>query len=516
MSDILIVDDDLGEYKAGLQQALRGNTLRFAFSGEEGLELLAKYPTIEVVLLDVKMPACFAQDEEREGIEVLKRIKTAYADIPVIMLTVLTHVDLVVEAIQLGAYHYITKPIDRDRLRDAVGRATENRHLRTQVINLTKTRDAILRVQTGGAKKHGVFCGIVGSHPLMQQLYAQIERAAPYEGMNIVILGETGSGKDLVARAIHACSPRASKPFETVNCAAIAESVLDAELFGHEKGSFTGAEVTREGLFRRASGGTLFLDEIGDMSMALQSKVLRAVENKEITPVGGKTERVDVRIVCATNKDLTQAKDDGDFREDLYYRICEIPLVLPPLQDRKEDIPALVKCFLKEWNMAYKSHVTITPDAVKALGEFNWPGNVRELRSRVHYLAVFAANEIINAEQVQGNAQDDSPSYEYLAAAPQIGAESLLESETAGCEDPEFSPCDGEYPVVSDLAQYRRVHGEVQLRGLLVRALRKGGGAREAMSLLGMPADRYDAFRKWLQRLGIQVRDICANDSPSS
>ena len=506
MTEILIIDDHLGPFKPGLQHALRGYVLRFALKGSEGLEQLEHHPDIALVLLDINMPAEFADDEMREGIEVLKQIKAKYADLPVIMLTVLTDIDLVVEAIQEGAFHYITKPIDRDKLRETVRRATENRELKQQVHSMNRARDALFRVHSTAPTKRTQFCGMLGGHPLMQELYARIERAALFEDMNVVLLGESGSGKDLAARAIHASSPRAKKPFLAVNCAAIAESVLESELFGHEKGAFTGADEARPGLFRQADGGTFFLDEIGAMSPALQTKLLRAIESHEVTPVGGTPVTVDVRIVCATNQDLVAAKEEGKFRPDLYYRIWDIPLTLPPLRSRKEDLPMLVGHFLEDCARRNRLSCTLGPGALDALQEHDWPGNIRELAAVVRRMAVFAEGGHITEDLVRCTLG--------LPCAPAATEEKARVRETTGPSEaeaasapaPATEDATGGLPAIEDIAEYRRVHGEIKLKAVLQRAIEEGGSARAAMALLAMPEERYDAFRKWLQRLGIKVR----------
>jgi len=381
--------------------------------------------------------------------------------------------------------------------------------LKERVNGLNRARDALLRVHAGPAKRRNHFQNILGSHPLMQKLYSHIERAAPFEDMNVVLLGESGSGKDLAAHAVHACSPRAKRPFVAVNCAAIAESVLEAELFGHEKGAFTGADEARQGLFRRADGGTLFLDEIGEMSPALQTKLLRAIENREITPVGGTPTQVDVRIVCATNRDLSAAKDDGRFREDLFYRIWDIPMTLPPLRDRKEDIPTLVLHFLNECATRNRIDCDITRGAVDTLAEYDWPGNVRELASTVRRMVVFAAAGCITEQQVR-RTLGLAPAVE-----PENGAAVLDRTVAADAEPGEAPaaqthppPAAGEFPEIADITEFRRIHGELALTEVITRAIQEGGNARSAMTLLGMPDDKYDAFRKWLQRLGIKVREL--------
>ena len=505
MTEILVIDDDLGPFQPGLQHALRGHRLHLAFSGEEGLEVLAKNPKVACVLLDMMMPAHFADDEQREGIEVLKRLRQARPDLPVIMLTVLKDVDLVVEAMKEGAYHYITKPIDRDKLRETVARATENRHLKERVSSMSRARDAMLKVEGAAPEARDGFHGMVGRHPLMQELYSRIDRVARFDDMNVVILGETGAGKDLAAKAIHECSPRSKGPFVAVNCGAVAESVLESELFGHEKGAFTGADAPREGLFVRAHEGTLFLDEIGDMPPLLQVKLLRAIENKEVTPVGGKARDVDVRIVCATHRDFMTLKDEGKFREDLYFRIWDLPISVPPLRKRREDIPLLVDHFLRRLGDQYGMECSIAPDALALLAARDWPGNVRELHSFVRRLLVFAEKGRIVAADVYRQLDEQPPDHVTEDPdEPPHGSDPMGTGTTAkGNEDDE----NGEYPEIDDMTEFRRIHGEVALKRILVRAVREGGSAKAAMALLGMPQERYEMFRQWLHRLDISVRD---------
>ncbi|MBN2307437.1 MAG: sigma-54-dependent Fis family transcriptional regulator [Candidatus Hydrogenedentes bacterium] len=506
MSDILVVDNDLGPFEPGLRQALRGHRLHLAYSGPEGLAQVEANPDLDVVLLDIMMPPEIAEVEAREGLEVLKRIKQARPELPVIMLTVLDDVDVIVEAVQEGAFHYIKKPIDRDKLRDAVARATENSNLRQRLRSMSRAKEAVLTIHTGGGKARDRFAGMLGAHPLMQELYDKIERAARFDDMNVVILGETGSGKDLVARAIHECSPRKNEAFVAVNCAALAESVLDAELFGHEKGAFTGADQAREGLFTQADGGTLFLDEIGEMSPALQSKLLRAIENDEVRPVGGEPIRVDVRIICATNTDLTSAKDTDKFREDLYYRIWDIPLTLAPLRKRKQDIPMLAAHFVADCAAKNNVECSIDRSALAALTEHDWPGNVRELSAAVRRLVVFAEAGRITEPLVR----------ESLGLAPPPGGHAVaFEAIPAAVLPPAPQPTgppagvpQEKWPQIADLAEFRKVHGERKLRRILEQAVRTGGNARDAMALIGLPEDRYDMFRKWLQRLDVRVRRL--------
>lgn len=498
-SEILVIDDDLADFRPGLEQALRGHRMRFAYTGGEGLRELANNAQIALVLLDIKMPQEFATNAMREGIEVLKRIKAEQPRVPVIMLTVLNEIDLVVEAIQLGAFHYITKPIDRDKLRDAVARALENTQLKTEVANLRRARDAVLQVNAAPAAKGGHFHGLIGQHPLMRALYARVERAARFDDMSVVLLGESGSGKDLVAHAIHACSPRARGPFVAVNCGGLPESVLESVLFGHAEGAFTDARAAREGLFQRSHGGTLFLDEIGDMPHALQVKILRAIENGEITPVGGAPVPVDVRIVCATHRDLTQLRDEGTFREDLFYRIWDIPLALPTLRDRKEDIPLLAAHFLAACRAKNGIACAIDEPAVAALAEYDWPGNVRELSSVLRRMAVFAERGRITAEQTRECLRlGPSPEKPALPTTPDVDTPHPLPHSAV--------PEEEAYPEIADPTEYCRLYGEIALTGHLQRAVAETGNIREAMALLGTPESKYDAFRKWMQRLKVKAR----------
>lgn len=520
MADILVIDDQLEDFQSALRHALKGHTLHLATNGPAGLTILDDRPEIRLVLLDIRMePPHFSEIEDREGLEVLKRIKENHPDVPVIMLTVLREVDTVVEAMQLGAFHYITKPLDRDKLRDAVNRALETEQLKEQIRRQKRAKSAVLHAYSGKARARKKFHGMLGGHPLMLDLYEAIERVAAFDDVNILILGETGSGKDLAARAIHEWSPRKDESFVAVNCAALAENVLEAELFGHKKGAFTGAEENRKGLFVEANGGTLFLDEIGEMSPALQSKVLRAIENMEVRPVGGELTKVDVRIVCATNRDLlAESGEEGGFREDLYYRIADVPLRLPPLRDRKDDIALLAQHFLDDCARKNGFACVMDAGAIRALTEHDWPGNVRELASVIRRLVVFAPNGRITAHQArkvlnlppgEERPEDSEP----IEAAPVVELplddepEAETEAASAAAAVPAATRIE-ELPEIHDLAEYRRVHGEIKLKEVLEQAIREAGNARGAMTLLGMSENRYDVFRKWLQRLGVSVRDI--------
>ena len=513
MTDILIIDDDLGEFLPGLRQALKQYRLHFAYSGRDGLELLRTNPQIALVLLDIKMPPDFAQVDTREGVEVLKRLKKERPDVPAIMLTVLTDVDLVVESIQAGAFHYITKPIDRDKLRDTVKRALATSELEQEVRSLSHARDAVLRLHTNrGGPERDAFHGLIGAHPLMQQLYDEIETVAPIPDVKVLFLGETGSGKNVAARALHACSPRRNKPFGELSCTTLATEVAESELFGHTAGAYTGATHARKGLFVAADGGTLFLDEIGDLPLELQAKLLRVLESQELKPVGSdESIKVDVRLVCATHRDLQRERDQGTFRKDLYNRVWDVPITLPPLRARKEDIPALTHHFCEECAAKSNLHAAFDSEAVACLAEYDWPGNVRELAVTVRRLLIFAKagrvteNQVCEALGLTPRPRAvQAPRPEAPPAAPEQpspAAEPVVEPSSVR------EPGEDAYPDLADMNEYRRLHGDLKLKQVLVRAIREGGGARQAMALLNVPDERYDSFRKALQRLGISIRE---------
>ncbi|OGC42946.1 hypothetical protein A2548_01500, partial [candidate division WOR-1 bacterium RIFOXYD2_FULL_41_8] len=321
---ILAIDDEDGilrAYKANLKHSydltLENNPLK-------GLELLKQY-NFSLVLLDVMMP-------EMNGLEVLKEIKKIDSDQEVVMVTALNDVKLAVQAVKLGAYDYVPKPFERDELIAMVGRVLERKSLLQENTYLKQTLE-----------EKSAFLDLIGTSPAMKNVFSLVEKVAPTD-TTVLITGESGSGKDLVARAIHKASFRANRPFVVVNCAAIPDALIEAELFGYEKGAFTGAHEAKQGKFELATGGTLLLDEIGCMKAAMQAKLLRVLQDHSITRVGGaKPIEIDVRVISATNLDLEKAIKDREFREDLYYRLNVLPVVVPSLRDRKEDIPLLLE-----------------------------------------------------------------------------------------------------------------------------------------------------------------------------
>ena len=384
MNSILIVDDE-PNYLVILSELLRdeGFEVFTASDGAKGLALVREVD-LDLVITDMQMPGM-------DGLQLLQAIKKINSDLPVVMITAYAAVEKAVSAMQSGAFNYLAKPFSNDELIVTINKAVQHYSLIRENIRLRK---AIL-TRTG-------FAGMVGKNARMVQVYELIEKVAPTPS-SVLITGESGTGKELVAKAIHMNSPRQDKAFITVNCAALAETLLESELFGHEKGAFTGAVVMRKGRFELADGGTLFLDEIGEIPLALQAKLLRALQEKSFERVGGsKTLSVDVRIISATNKDLREEVDQGRFREDLYYRLNVIHVLLPPLRERMDDIPILVEYFIRTVSERLaKPGLSISPDALRLLVTLPWEGNVRELENTIERAAILCDNNRIEADDVQ-------------------------------------------------------------------------------------------------------------------
>jgi two-component system NtrC family response regulator len=392
MNSILIVDDE-PNYLVILSELLRdeGFEIFTAPSGAEGLSLVREVD-LDMVITDMQMPGM-------DGLQLLQAIKKINSDLPVVMITAFAEVDKAVTAMQAGAFNYLAKPFSNDELIVTINKAVQHYSLIRENIRLRKE----ILTRTG-------FSGMVGKNVRMVQVYELIEKVAPTPS-SVLISGESGTGKELVAKAIHMNSPRQDKAFITVNCAALAENLLESELFGHEKGAFTGAVAMRKGRFELADGGTLFLDEIGEIPLALQSKLLRALQEKSFERVGGsKTLSVDVRIISATNKDLKEEVDQGRFREDLYYRLNVIHVLLPPLRERMDDIPILVEFFIRTVSERLaKPGLSISPDALRLLVTLPWEGNVRELENTIERAAILCNNNRIEAEDVQPESTARSP-----------------------------------------------------------------------------------------------------------
>jgi DNA-binding NtrC family response regulator len=347
--------------------------------GARALEAVRASP-VDLVLLDIRLP-------EMDGIEVLERLKALDEGVEVILVTAVKTVRMAVAAMKLGAFDYVTKPFDEDELLSLVRRALQKRSLEREV--------TFLRGEL--ARQHDRE-DIVGEHPEMQKLSRLITQVARTT-TTVLITGESGTGKELIARAIHHRGPRRDKPFVPVNPAAIPESLVESELFGHEKGAFTGAHQRKLGRFELAQGGTLFLDEIGLLRPEVQAKLLRVLQEREIERVGGThTIKIDVRIVAATNLDLKRAVVSGAFREDLFYRLNVVPIAVPPLRERIEDLPLLVDHFIRRYNHECNKRIeALTPDALAALGSYSWPGNVRELQNIVERTVVLVDGPLISA-----------------------------------------------------------------------------------------------------------------------
>ncbi|MFM8410635.1 MAG: sigma-54-dependent transcriptional regulator [Alphaproteobacteria bacterium] len=379
---VLVVDDD-----AGVRESLR-LVLREGFEvlqAENGEVALAMVPgeRPDVVLLDILMPGM-------DGLAVLERLRGSRPDLPVIMLTATRTLKTAVTAMKLGAFDYVQKPFDLDELRAVVANASRTSALEREVEEL--------RAEVGRRYQLG---NIVGRSAAMQPIFRTVAMVAP-QRTTVLVTGESGTGKELIARALHHQSPRSARPMTAINCAAIPENLLESELFGHERGAFTGADARKVGHFELADGSTIFLDEIGEMHPSLQAKMLRVLETGELMRVGGtKPVSVDVRIVAATNRDLERAVADGAFRGDLFYRLAVVSLALPPLRERREDIPLLLRHFARE--KARDLDVperNFAPEAVSVLERYRWPGNVRELENLVERLFVLGTGGVVGADEL--------------------------------------------------------------------------------------------------------------------
>ncbi len=373
---ILIVDDDPG-HQSSLSILIKGwgYEVFTADNGALAVESVRKRP-FDAVLMDVRMA-------EMDGIEALRRIREYNPAVPVLIMTAYSSVDTAVQALKSGAYDYLTKPLDFDELKITLERALD--HTRLAVENRALKEQLPRNVQ---------LASIIGKSQSMQTLLEMVAMVAPSEA-TVLITGESGTGKELVAKAIHGISPRKNAPLVTVNCAALSETLLESELFGHEKGAFTGADRRREGRFVLADKGVIFLDEIGEIPLPMQAKLLRVLQEREVQRVGSDTPiQVDVRIIAATNRDLAQAVIRGEFREDLFYRLNVVTLRVPPLRERKDDLPLLAQHFLKHFGEKNRKNLKgFTPQAMDLLLKHDWPGNVRELENAVERAVILAMGD---------------------------------------------------------------------------------------------------------------------------
>jgi two-component system response regulator HydG len=398
---ILLVEDD-PEMRDLVREHLESEGHAVVALGR-GLEAVARLKSemFDMVLTDLRLP-------DADGMEVLRTTRETQRDVPVILITAFGTIETAIQAIRQGAYDFVTKPFSLEEISLLVGKAWEARRLREEIRRL---RDEV----AGRYRLHN----LLGKSPAMQTVFALIRQAAPGE-VNVLITGESGTGKELVAKALHFNSPRADRPFLPLNCAAVPASLLESELFGHVKGAFTGAVGSRRGLFREANSGTLFLDEIGDMAPELQAKLLRAIEDRAIRPVGSdQASPLDIRIIAATNQDLPTRIRAGQFREDLYYRLAVIPIHLPPLRERKDDIPLLAEHFLGRAITATGKPVTgLTPEAMAALLRHPWPGNVRELENVVERAVTLTVSGAIAPDALLLDSSVMQPNAVSLAQLP--------------------------------------------------------------------------------------------------
>jgi len=380
---IMVVDDDYHSLKAVSKALTKAgyHTIK-AETGQEGLELLNKNE-VNLIITDLKMP-------EVDGVTLLEAAKNKNPNIAIIVMTGYGTVDSAVEAMKKGAYDYLSKPINLGELKLQIQRALEKQQLIVEVEYLKQRLDRKIELNS-----------LVGKSAKMKQICEFIEQVAPTRS-TVLIQGESGTGKELIAKAIHSLSPRSEQPFVALSCVALAENLLETELFGHEKGAFTGAVNMRKGAFEAADKGTLFLDEIGEMSLSSQAKLLRVIEEREFSRVGSHTPiKCNIRIIAATNKDLEQSVVNKRFREDLFYRLKVVTINLPPLRERKEDIPLLVYNFLQQFSNENQKNVqSISQEAMDEIIRYNWPGNVRELKNCLENIVIMNKKESIELPDI--------------------------------------------------------------------------------------------------------------------
>ena len=383
MRTLLVIDDE-PNIVYSFKSTLTSPQLSVITAGtaREGLELV-KVNRPDVVMLDVRLP-------DLSGLQAYERIRAIDERIPVIIMTAFAKTETAIEAMRLGAFEYLVKPVDLRRLREVVAKALEVSRL-----------NRVPALLTSGEAQDITADHIVGNSAAMQEVYKGIGRIAPQES-TVLVLGESGTGKELVARAIYHYSQRSQKPFLAMNCAALPESLLESELFGHERGAFTGADQRRIGKFEQVNGGTIFLDEIGDMSQATQAKALRLLQEQQFERVGGSTTvQTDVRIIAATNRDLNQLVAEGRFRQDLFYRLNGFTIQLPPLRERRDDLPILTEHFLAVFNRELSKNVIgVSAEVMQILQSHNWPGNVREFQSAIKYAMIHATGAVVTPDSL--------------------------------------------------------------------------------------------------------------------
>jgi DNA-binding NtrC family response regulator len=471
---VLVVDDE-PSLRRSLARLLmsRGMHVLTAGDGEAAIEVLNTEP-IDVALVDLMLPKV-------GGIEVLEHIKSGRCDTEVIIMTAFADVETAVRAVRLGAFHFLTKPFrSNDEVTLTVTKAAQHRRL------LDHT--AMLERRLQQMEKFG---GLIGNSQRMQEVYQLALGVAP-AASTVLILGESGTGKELTARAIHQHSSRANQPFVPVNCSAIPENLIESELFGHVRGAFTGATATRPGLFETANHGTLFLDEVGDLPPLAQVKLLRALQEGEIKRVGSNDTRlVDVRVVAATNVDLRQRIAANRFREDLYYRLNVVPIVLPPLRERLEDVPLLAYHFLQKYATRSESPVRkIAPDAIRVLQQQAWPGNVRELENAIERAVVFCRSDTVQAADLPSFGKPSSAlnGFSEVESRSQV----TLQADLVNLSDLPYNEAK------------RRALGAFEAAYFRTVLERSGGNVSEAARQAGL--DRSN-FRRATKRVGVRTSD---------
>ena len=479
MQNILIVDDDKS-IRYSLKRMMEGNySILTAQNGEEALERVKEGPP-DLILMDIKMPG-------RSGIDVLREIKSIDPKSLVIIMTAYGTTETAIEAMKYGAFDYILKPFPIPQMKGLVEKALSLRRMMKQEVIYASTEGE----ETDEGER------IIGSSPKMQEIYKIVGQIAP-SNVTVLLRGESGTGKELFARAIYQHSSRSNLPFLPVNCAAIPDTLLESELFGHEKGSFTGATSRRIGKLEQCQGGTIFLDEIGDMSLSTQAKLLRVLQEKNFERLGGtETIKVDIRLIVATNKDLEEAIGNGKFREDLYYRLNVVSIMIPPLKERKEDIPGLVSYFLKKFNRELKKGIVgITPSAMAKIASYGWPGNVRQLENVLKRAMVLCQGEWILEDQLlfekgweRREAQEESN---------KKNVEDLLDALFEEFSTASVTPQD--LDMISSLE-----------RGLILRALQKTRGNQlKAAALLGI---NRSTLRGKMERYNIKKEVLISEEA---
>ncbi len=465
---VLLVEPDADLRARVVADLVRGGT------GVTSLERAADVlPAMEGAHFDLVLLALRLRD--RDGLELLPEVVAAHPSVPIVVITAFSSIPSAVEAMRRGAADYLPKPFSMEQVRLTLRKVLETRALEQEVSRLRQL----------DTQRYGVDA-IVGRAPLVRSLREHIRKVAGSPATTVLVLGESGVGKDLVARALHQASPRAPRAFVPVNCAAIPESLLESELFGFEPGAFTGAKRMKRGLLETADGGTVFLDEIGELGMPLQAKLLRFLEDQRVRRLGSNRDfEVDVRVVAATNMDLGAAIAAGRFREDLYYRLMVVPLFVPPLRERKEDVPLLALLFLDHFNKRFRKHFEgVAPEALARMAAYDWPGNVRELRNVIERIVLLDEGPLLSASMLPWNAP-------WIPERPVRGAAA---GEAKGAEEAEASsPADPG----DDLHL-----GRLELRALVKAMERSGGNISGAARALGVSRD---TVRNRMRKYGVHV-----------